>query len=345
MKKILISVIFLLAIIAAVVFWMQTNPDKKDILTPTNLPIKAARYYWPGAYWREIADKKGWFKEAGLNVELIDTNADYYKSLADTAAGKIDTNDFYLFSLIQYNIKGAGLVAVINSDISFGVDGIVTRRGINTFDELKGKKIGVTQDSNHEYILSLVLKQNRLALSDVNMVDMPCEKTAEEFISGRVDAIVAWEPLLSKSVTEGNGKKIFDTSEMPGICPVLTVFSSKFIKERPQDVQAFINVWHRTEQFIRENPQEAFQIIADIYKSPKSEVAALAQIDKTLDLHENFIAFSFGTGFESLFGTFYKINEFMISDGLTDKQMDPLDVIDGQFIRKIQGEEKRRNKK
>ena len=28
-------------------------------------------------YWLGIADAKGWFKEAGLNVQLVDTNTDY----------------------------------------------------------------------------------------------------------------------------------------------------------------------------------------------------------------------------------------------------------------------------
>ena len=50
-------------------------------------PIRVAGLYWPGRFWADIAHSKGWFKEAGLNVEWVDTNPDYFASLEDPAAG------------------------------------------------------------------------------------------------------------------------------------------------------------------------------------------------------------------------------------------------------------------
>jgi ABC-type nitrate/sulfonate/bicarbonate transport system substrate-binding protein len=66
---------------------------------PSGEVMKVAKYYWPGMYWVEIAESKGWFREAGLNVELIDTNPDYFQSLQDTADGKIV--QIWLLSLIR----------------------------------------------------------------------------------------------------------------------------------------------------------------------------------------------------------------------------------------------------
>lgn len=56
----------------------STPPD-----VSANPPIRVSAYYWPSMYWVDIANKKGWFKEAGLNVEAVDTNANFFASFDD----------------------------------------------------------------------------------------------------------------------------------------------------------------------------------------------------------------------------------------------------------------------
>lgn len=295
--------------------------------------MKIAKYYWPGMYWIEIADKKGWFKDAGLNVELIDTNPDYTASLDDMVNGKMDVNDFYLFDFIKYNSRGADLVAVINSDISFGADGLAAKQEIKRIIDLKGKTIGLPKGSNEEYGLSVVLERSGLTLKDVIIKDVPGEKASQAFINGEVDAIFTWEPFVSEAIASGSGHKLFDSSEIPGLMPVVFAFHQKFIDDRPEDVQAFVNVWHKTMNLIKDDPSEAFKIIADIYKVTPKEVEDFAKTDKILDLRDNRTAFSYAAGFESLHGTARKINDFMIKNKMIDKRLDTSKFIDAQFIR------------
>jgi len=337
-KKLILPIVILVVLIIAGLIWWQSGPEPPKGPKTTGLPMKIARYYWPGEYWIEIADKKGWFKEAGLNVEIIDTNPDYFASIKDMVAGRMDMNNFYLFDFISFIAKGSALVMVINSDTSFGVDAIVAKQEIENIQGLKGKTIATTKGTYLEYILGMALNRSNLTLDDVVIVDMPGETVAEEFIKGTVDAIVTWEPEVSKAIEKGSGRKLFDTSEIPGISPNGGVFHRSFIEKRPGDVQAFVNVWHKTTKFIKENPKEAFSIIAGIYKKTPGEVQALAQIDKILDLQDNLIAFSYSTGFESLHGAAYKINDFMLKKGITDKQLDSLEFLDDQFIRALQRE-------
>ncbi len=49
----------------------------------SGLPMKVAGAYGSGSFWVQIAKNKDWFKEAGLNVEIIDTDPDYFGSLDD----------------------------------------------------------------------------------------------------------------------------------------------------------------------------------------------------------------------------------------------------------------------
>lgn len=334
-KKFLIASSFLLPLTIIAIFSWPFAQEIESGPKTTGLPMKVARYYWPGQYWIEIADKKGWFKAAGLNIELIDTNADYYGSLQDTVDGKIDVNNFTLFDLMHFNARGADLVLTINCDNSSGAEAIVASPSIASIADLKGKIIGVDSGSYMEYILDVVLKRHGLMSKDVTKVSTTSEQTAEEFGNGKLDAIITWEPFASKAIELWHGNKLFDTSEVPGISPNGQVFHRSFIEERPGDVQAYVNVWHKTILFIQENPKEAFAIIAEIYNVTQEEVQMFTGLDQTLNLRDNITSFSYGAGFESLHGTARYINNFLIDKGIINKQMDSTEFIAPNFTRTL----------
>lgn len=334
-KKLVVVTGILLALIIVGFVWWQFAPKVEEGPKTTGLPMKVARYYWPGTYWVEIADKKGWFEEAGLNIELIDSNPDYWRSLQDTVDGKIDVSNFTLFDLMHFNAGGADLVLVINGDNSTGSEAIVVRSAITTLADLKGKTIGVDTGTYLEYILDVVLRRYGLTPDDVTKIKIAGEKAAEEFEKGKLDAIITWEPVISEAIVQSNGRKLFDTSAIPGISPGGHTFRRSFIKERPDDVQAYVNVWHKTTLFIKENPDEAFGIIAGIYNVTPGEALAFARLARILDTRDNLTSFSYGAGFESLHGTARQINNFLIAEGVTKKQLNSTEFIDATFIRAI----------
>jgi NitT/TauT family transport system substrate-binding protein len=301
----------------------------------TNLPIKIAKAYWPGTFWVEIAHHKEWFKEAGLSVELIDTATDYVGSLTDMVEGKMDANNFSLFDLMTFNAAGSDLVMVINSDNSNGAEAILANLDIDTLRDLRGKNIGVGKGTYLEYIVIEALATQGVDISRVKLIDILSENAANELDEGNLDALITYEPVVSVVLAAGNSHKLFDTSEIPGISPNGLTFHRSFIEQRPADVQAFVNVWHKSTQFLQQNPAEAFGIIAQIYGDTPGQVQSFVQMDKILDLRENITSHSFGSGFDSLHGTARKINNFLIENGVTDTQMDSTEFIDSRFLRSL----------
>jgi len=297
--------------------------------------MKVGVDYWPGNFWVDIADKKGWFRDAGLNVELMEFTGNFLQSIQNWADGKMDVTQPVFFDFMRYNVQGADLVAVVVTDLSFGGDGIVAKKKIESISDLRGKRIGSEKGTFRKFILSTVLERNGLTLDDVELVENQAEDI-QTFIDGKLDALVTVEPLLSEAADKGDGYKIFGTSEIPGLISDVIGFHRSFIEERPGDVQAYVNVWHKTTKFIKENPEEAFGIIAEIYNVTPEEVQALTQEDKILDLRDNKVVFSYAAGFESLHGTAKQINDFMKENGITDMTLDSVEFIDGQFIREVQ---------
>lgn len=313
----------------------QSETKNSHQAETTGLPMKVASSYWPGVFWVDIAHEKGWFKEAGLDIELIDTRADYYASLTDMLEGRIDVNGFSLFDMMQYNIGGSDLVMVINADNSNGAEAIIGSPEIDSLQALRGKNIGVNKGSYLQYILEAALNRNGLDINEVILTEILAENAVDAFKKESIEAVISYEPFVSEVIEKADGRKLFDTSEIPGISPNGQVFHRSFIDERPGDVQAFVNVWNNTTLFIKQEPKQAFDIISRINNQTPGEVQTFAQLDKILDLRENSVAFSFGSGFESLHGSARKINNFLIQNGVTDKQMDSTEFIDGRFLRTL----------
>jgi NitT/TauT family transport system substrate-binding protein len=305
-----------------------------DVPKTSGEVMTVAKNYWPGNYWIDIADEKGWFEDAGLNVELVDTSGDFIGGIEDLVEGKIDVAQPVLYDMIRFVIEGNDLVMVINTDVSNGADILVSRKDIEKIHELQGKVVGVQQGTFEEYLLSEFLKKDGLTINDVTIIEVHAED-AKPFVDGTIDAFMTWGPHASEAIKEGNGKNLVDSSAILGLLPEGTTFHKSFVDERLEDVQAYVNVWHRTTEFIRENPDEAFGIIAGIYDVPVEDVVGFAKEVKILDLRDNKVAFSYAAGFESLHGTARRINEFMIDSGITDENLDSTVFIDARFVRGV----------
>jgi NitT/TauT family transport system substrate-binding protein len=298
--------------------------------------MTVAAYYWPGMFWIDIANHNGWFAEAGLNVRVVDTNPDYYGSYQSVRNGTLDVQSFALFDLMQVNASGADLVAVLSGDSSAGAEKIVARAGIHRMADLKGKRLALPTRSYLEYIFAAAAKRAGLALSDVNIIDVPGEKLAQSLSSGAVDAITAWEPYAAQGRDAVNGTILFDTSQISGLDPQVYAVRREFLQKRPDDVRRLLRVWLRTTEFMRKSPDEALGIVATVNHKSIADVRAFAALDRILDARDNELAFSFSSGFDSLHGAARQINDFRVARGMTSQPLDSTRFLDASFIRELQ---------
>jgi NitT/TauT family transport system substrate-binding protein len=327
---------------AALVILCSCKPAARNAVSPAPPPIKVATQYSPGIFWLAIAGEKGWFKEAGLNVQLVDTNTDYLASVKDFTEGQFDVNALVLFDLLDSVVRGANLVGIIAVDYSAAADKLIARPGIEHLADLKGKKIAVPQKSYFGYVLETAIRREGLKLKDVQVVDVPPEKAPEALIHGEADAMLTFEPYATQGLVAVKGHNLFDASQVPGLSPTLIVFHRNFIEQRPSEVAAFVKVWERATTFIKEYPDEAFAIVASGNRKTPEEVRQFAQTDNILDLQDNELSFSFAAGLDSLYGAVRQMNDFMIAKGLTDKRLDSSQFLDSAFIRALK--EERRTK-
>lgn len=296
------------------------------------VPIRIGASYWPGQYWADIANQKGWFKEAGLQVEMVDTNADYFASFDQLVDGKLDVVAFTLFDLTLYRSRNKDVVGFLASDYSNGADALVARPGIRTVRDLTGKKIGLPKGTYLEYIWTVLLGRNDLKPEAVQIIEIPAEKAAEELRLGHVDAVLTWEPYVGEALAQSGGTKLFDSSQIAGISWVTYAARGDFLRQHPTEIHKLMQVWQRTEEFIRREPKEAYAIVAEVNHKTAAEVLAFAQLNKTLNLNENRTAFSYAAGFDSLHGSARRMNDFQVQAGLTTQQIESPTLLDSRFV-------------
>jgi len=190
--------------------------------------IKIGYSDWPGYTVMEVAKQKGWFKDAGLDVEM--DWFDYSPSIDAFSAGKIDADMIVAGDDMVSGASGAKSKIVCLVDYSEGSDMIVGAPGVDSIKDLKGKKVGVELTLVEHELLLQALKVNGLSQSDVTLVGTSTDKTPQTLASGTVAAIGAWYPISGQALKQVPGsKKLFTSADAKGlIFDVIAVSPSSY---------------------------------------------------------------------------------------------------------------------
>src|SRR5215469_7567511 len=121
-------------------------------------PIKIGYSDWPGYTVMEIAKQKGWFKEAGLDVDMV--WFDYNASIDALSSGKIDADMIVASDAMVTGASGAKTKIVCLVDYSEGSDMIIGAPGVDSIKDLSGKKVGVELTLVEHMLLLQALKVN-----------------------------------------------------------------------------------------------------------------------------------------------------------------------------------------
>ena len=82
----------------------------------------------------------------------------------------------------------------------------------------------------------------------------------------------------------------------------------------------------------RENLKEACAIVSRLVDDPLAYVQDMMTKDRILDLADNSRAFSYAAGYESLHGSWRRMNDFMIERGLVSARVESPAHLDARFL-------------
>ena len=226
-------------------------------------PLKIAYSDWPGWVAWEIAIKKEWFKEEGVDVEF--EWYDYVASMDAYAAGQLDGVGMTNGDALVTGATGKPSVGILITDYSNGNDMIVAKPGIESLKDLYGKKIGLEEGFVTHLLFLKGIEMNNLDASQITIVNTPTNETPQVLASGAVDAIAAWQPSSGEALKLVSGSKpIFTSADAPGIIYDIYYADPESVEKRRDDWKKVIKVWYRVVDFIRDedNLDEVLEILS-----------------------------------------------------------------------------------
>ncbi len=286
-------------------------------------PLKIGYSDWPGWVAWEVGIEKGWFEEAGVDVQF--EWFDYVASMDAFAAGKLDavamTNGD---TLVTGATGGKGVMYLVN-DYSNGNDMVIAAPGIASLKELKGKKIGVEIGFVSHLLLLEALKQNGMSESDVELVNVPTNETPQVLASGQVDAIVAWQPNSGAALNLVPGSTaVFTSADQPGLIYDVLAVSPESLANRRDDWLKVMQVWYRIVDYIKDPKtfDDAVKIMASRVGVPAEEYKTFVSGTRILTLEEAKKLAGNAEGYGSLYGSSKISDDFNVANKVYDTAQD-----------------------
>jgi ABC-type nitrate/sulfonate/bicarbonate transport system substrate-binding protein len=218
----------------------------------------------------KVAYAKGWFDEAfeGQNVKVEAINFANGPAVNEAfIAGDVD-----IVTGIGDQPFVIGVGNGVDTEVLAGVSrqgeniGIVAKKesGIKSAVDLKGKRIGVFLGTSVQKSLIGILDDAGLSEEDVDIVNITSSEDANAaFASDDIDAYAnTLAAFLKQNADSNDFVKVADCSEHPSYSYL--VASKSFVDEHREIVKTFIETLYRAEQWIAENEEESYEILAEI---------------------------------------------------------------------------------
>ena len=227
-----------------------------------------------------IAKENGYFKDAGLEVEII-APADPADPPKMVAAGKADIAVSYQPQLhLQVHeslplVRVGTLVATPLNCLLVLADG-----PIKSIADLAGKKVGFSVAGVEEALLGAILKPHGLGMNDVELVNVNWS-LSPSLMSKQVDAVIgAFRNFeLNQMAIEGVEGRCFYLEEEG-----LPAYDELIYVANPDDmdkdkIARFLAATEKATQFIVNHPEESWKIFSSTAKELQDELNKLAWRD------------------------------------------------------------------
>jgi len=249
-------------------------PEKKKITIAVG--GKSLFYYLP----LTVAERKGYFKDEGLEVEIPDFpgGARALQALVGGSADMVSGAYEHTINMIakKQPIKAVVLQAKYSSIVLLLPKDKAAR--YKSAKDLKGLKIGVTAPgSSTNMFVNNLLAKDGLKPTDVSIVGVGTGAGAFAALDkGEIDALSNLDPVITQLEATGKFVAVADSRTEKGMKDIyggdyhasVIYITDEFIKKNPNTVQAVVNAMVRADRWIaKASPQEIVDLMPAEYKA------------------------------------------------------------------------------
>ncbi len=220
-----------------------------------------------------LAQEKGFFEEAGLNVSIKSFSSPNDRNVAvqakelDAAIGDVMTAATFV---------DRGIPVKITSDISEDFKILASPdSGITKMEELSGKRISLVPNFILEYIMDQFAAEYGF---DYEIVEIPSfAGRTEALMSNQIDGVVYTEPQAGMLVNQG--AHLLGSSKEAGIKGGTLFFTDQMTTDRPGDIKAFYQAYNKAVDYMNGADVKEYSDILTKYQFPDAIGAYLSNMD------------------------------------------------------------------
>lgn len=247
-----------------------------------------------------IADKLGYFKEEGLNVEskLIESGPDIGPMVSGGSAPvSVQTN--FMDIILKSNNIDVKIVAPL-AQIA-GTQAVVgsAKLQLNSAKDLEGKTIGIPNGADVKIAIDNMGKELGVDVSKIKFVNLAPSDAVAALQNGSIDAMAAWEPFITKAI-QGGGKFLFSgtKSELPdkkGDVNWMSVHTTmqvtdKYLQENSNTIKAILRALEKATKYINENRADAIKILAPELHLSEAELTEIMKRNVySMDVDDSYV--------------------------------------------------------
>lgn len=222
-------------------------------------------------FW--VAEQKEYYKQQGVNVELITFKSALERDAA-LEGGQIDGTLTDILGAVTMHSKGTKLQITslgLGATKEEGPFAILAspKSDITSVEQLKGVDIGISNYSVIHYVTDKLLLENGFKPEEIkvtNIQQIPVR--FEALMSGQIKAATLPEPLLSLAVSQGARVIANDAQAKQNYSQSVIVFSEKAIKEKGDGIKRFYYAYNLAVLDIKSNGAAYKDLLAEKAKLP-----------------------------------------------------------------------------
>ncbi len=254
----------------------------------------------------------------GIDAEVV-TFPSLVQRMQAVASGSVDVGNGGLSATMQVATKGLPMSVLAN-----GCDGgwmMLARPGITSFQQLRGKKVGVQNGSIALVSLNWKLRQEGVA-DQVELLFLDNQDQPVPLARGSVDAICCFEPYATFAELNGFGQRLWVPYDTPmGKTNLGFVASTGFVAREPELVRSLVRAHVKATERMRTDPSIAVETTVKQFNIGRDIAEA-----STKNLF-----FNADSG-EAFQGGLRSLAEMMLADKMLDRAPDWAEFINTSFI-------------
>lgn len=246
--------------------------------------LRVASHVWPGYETLFLARRLGWLDDGAVRlVELLSAS----DSLHALYAGGVEGAALTLDEVLTARAEGLDLRVVLVFDVSAGADALLARPDVaRQLAELAGKRVGVEHSAVGALMLASALRHAGLPPSAVTAVPLTVDAHREAYLSGRVDALVTYEPTAAMLEAEG-ALRLFDSRAIPGRVVDVLALTPRALADSRGAAKNLVAAHFRALDYLRDHAKEAMRMMAPRLALSPAGVGTVLRGLELPDLAEN----------------------------------------------------------